>query len=548
MATLNNLNLEGLRREISGFHDSQRKFQVLETLNPKSHNVGPQNLFVLDACFNPPTIAHSSLAAFAFSADHRSFSCSSRLLLLFCTNGTKRAPSPATVEDRVEMIRLLVSELHEQFPGSTNVPVDIALTKETTFVKKSVAIATASQTEFPGLYSEAETQPCKIRQIYLLGSDNFFRVLKPEFYPGYSPPLSALGPLFDNGHEILCSMRPDDFLSSSGSEDIDLSGFEEIVKSKEAFGFKREWMSQVRCIRPSVVATGVSSTAVRKAAKATEWSKVRSMCPPRIFDYIHEHNLYADDDRGLKHAQKLIIGISGCTSSGKTTSTALLRQLLPEHTIFIHGDMFGRPLEDMPLRDGFADCDSRQSVRTDDLCAAIEFTKANGKTPATVQPFEALEKDLNDAKDTIDYKVLQDLRDTIRSVWSRMLHFETIIVVDGFMLYHDETLKNMFDIKLLLRASREESWRRRSIRYGNLSEGDKEFWQTKSYFDACVWYNYELEHRSLFPDGEIQGPVDTKATTSLHGIAIQPEANLSFSDTHRWVVDAIIESVGHKTS
>lgn len=47
------------------------------------------------------------------------------------------------------------------------------------------------------------------------------------------------------------------------------------------------------------------------------------------------------------------------------------------------------------------------------------------------------------------------------------LRYERIVVVDGLLLFHEASLHQRFDIMLLLRASREEAWRRRRLRYPN---------------------------------------------------------------------------------
>lgn len=538
--------VESLKDQIQCFNDSDHRFQVLWTLKPNNCTQAPKEIFILDACFNPPTVAHLSMAVSGFGGPGSYSSAAGMLILMFCTNGTRRAPSPALLHDRIHMIKLLIDEFYVLCPEFKEFPIDIALTKETTFVKKSAAIATASQAQFPALYDKEGQAHGTPGQIYLVGSDNFLRILQPEFYPGSNPPLSALAPLFDNGHGFLCFRRPDSLNKDDYKPDSSNDWFKDTLDGKESDGFKKTWTNQVRFVETSADAEGVSSTMVRKAANAGEWDKVNQMCPKSIAEYIRNNDIYAVDNRGLKHTQNLTIGISGCTSSGKTTLTALLRQLLPKHTIFIHGDVFGRPFEEMPIRQGFADCDSRQSVRTGDLKLAIKATLRDGFTPATYQSFEALDKDLEAAEDGIDTELFRKLEHAISSVQSRFEYFETILVVDGFMLYHDADLRDMLDIKLLLRASRAESWRRRSNRYGPLSEAEKEFWQTKPYFDACVWHNYKLEHQAFFPDVDIEAPVESGCTRQ--GIFIQPKVDATFSETHTWAIKAIVQGIERNCS
>ena len=246
--------------------------------------------------------------------------------------------------------------------------------------------------------------------------------------------------------------------------------------------------------------------------------------------------------------KSLTIAISGCTSSGKTTLTALLRLLLPADTVFLHADAFGRPFEEMPVHeDGFADCDSRQSLRFDDLEVAIDFARATGRTPDTYRPFAALGEDLDRATKAIEPGFLDSLRDSTEALSAKLSQYKTIVVVDGFLLFHAESLKKRFDVKILLRASREESWRRRSRRYDNdlRSGGGKVFWQTEPYFDSCVWPNYALEHAYLFPDGDVAAGVDSRVTRAEYGILVQPVPNLSIHDAGRWALNAILEEISN---
>ena len=45
---------------------------------------------------------------------------------------------------------------------------------------------------------------------------------------------------------------------------------------------------------------GVSSTVIRKAAKAGEWGVVEELCTGGVAEWVRDEGLYEEDDRGTK--------------------------------------------------------------------------------------------------------------------------------------------------------------------------------------------------------------------------------------------------------
>lgn len=79
-----------------------------------------------------------------------------------------------------------------------------------------------------------------------------------------------------------------------------------------------------------------------------------------------------------------------------------------------------------------------------------------------------------------------------------------LVIVDGFLLFGKsvpESLRGLFDIKILLRAGYEEAKRRREARNGYVTlEG---FWRDpEGYFDMVVWPNYVREHGEMIGGGD----------------------------------------------
>lgn len=87
-----------------------------------------------------------------------------------------------------------------------------------------------------------------------------------------------------------------------------------------------------------------------------------------------------------------------------------------------------------------------------------------------------------------------------------LLRGRRLVIIDGFLLFGrsiPSSLKDLFDIKILLRARYEDAKRRREKRNGYVTlEG---FWEDpEGYFDEVVWPNYvgEYERGLLFEEGE----------------------------------------------
>ena len=64
-----------------------------------------------------------------------------------------------------------------------------------------------------------------------------------------------------------------------------------LLEDMEKDGGKREWSKQVHLVPPSPKA-GVSSTKIRDAAKAGDWSTVQQLCSPSVAQWVQDENLY----------------------------------------------------------------------------------------------------------------------------------------------------------------------------------------------------------------------------------------------------------------
>lgn len=290
--------LPSLESALHSFTSSSANFRIVQTINPSSTQA-PKTLFILDSSFNPPSIAHSSLVKSALQnpgpADVRPF----RLLLLFSTHNADKAPSPASFEHRLALMTLFAEDLSRALSASNtseSILIDIGLTKAPYYTDKSVAIASTAPNPYP-------SNPT---HVHLVGYDTLTRFVAAKYYPNHTPPLSALSPFFHAGHKLRVTQRPsnpsDSPSSSYGSVDEQQAFLENLrTGGMLTDGFEKEWAGQIDMV-PGDESVGISSTRVRKAAKAHDWDVVRQLCTKGVAEYVREMRLYEEDARGAKMA------------------------------------------------------------------------------------------------------------------------------------------------------------------------------------------------------------------------------------------------------
>ncbi|GAB7350115.1 hypothetical protein MBLNU459_g0780t1 [Dothideomycetes sp. NU459] len=212
----------------------------------------------------------------------------------------------------------------------------------------------------------------------------------------------------------------------------------------------------------------------------------------------------------------LTIGISGSSSAGKTTLCALLGLILPPvlssssvKLVALHCDAYCKEFEDLPSRhDGILDADSRDSIDMAEIHKAVDHVILHAEAPESYQSFAFIEKDIANAQNKLRPEFVTEMQELIRCANWR--NFCAVALVDGFLLYHDQDMREKLNVKLFFRTSRATAKLRRFGRYGEgaAPEGSEEFWKTESYFENCVWPNYVKEHAFMFPEGDVEASID----------------------------------------
>ncbi|KAK0651309.1 P-loop containing nucleoside triphosphate hydrolase protein [Cercophora newfieldiana] len=268
----------------------------------------------------------------------------------------------------------------------------------------------------------------------------------------------------------------------------------------------------------------------------------------------------------MEDRKAIIVGISGCSSSGKTTLARLLRDIFP-HTFILHEDDFYKPEDQLPIKHGLVDWDCPEAISVPDMEFALHHIRSTGTFPPTVDSKE----DQNSVGTVpISPAKLTALKERVLSWLSPSspgkghLIFPPpssslpppppstpsnspslrLCLVDGFLLYSPPSftpIMSTLDIKLFLLVSRAKATQRRENRDGYVTlEG---FWtDPPGYVDKIVWPNYAESHAWMFKDGDAEAGVLDEEVLAREGILAQLGKGLDvdFEETVEWVVDTVM--------
>jgi nicotinamide/nicotinate riboside kinase len=239
----------------------------------------------------------------------------------------------------------------------------------------------------------------------------------------------------------------------------------------------------------------------------------------------------------------LLIGISGPSSSGKTTLSRLLRDIFPPSQLFLlHLDDFYLTDTEIPLKNGVQDWDCIESLNLPALTQALQHIKQHGTSPDWL----ISQEDQNSVGEHgVPEAEIERLRQDV-STWLESRpewQGRRICIVDGFLLFSQDMseIRDLFDVKLFLRTSYQTAKRRREARSGYVTlEG---FWKDPpGYVDEVVWPNYVKDHRFLFRNGDVDGELDEKVCKSvgIHGMPRDAEGDMT--QCLRWAA-GVLEGV-----
>ncbi|KAI1106725.1 P-loop containing nucleoside triphosphate hydrolase protein [Jackrogersella minutella] len=249
----------------------------------------------------------------------------------------------------------------------------------------------------------------------------------------------------------------------------------------------------------------------------------------------------------MEDRKAFIVGISGASSSGKTTLARLLRDVFP-NTFILHEDDFYKAETELPSKDGLLDWDCAESISIPDMTRALAHIRTHGTFP----PFVDSKEDQNSIGSCpVPDAAIAAAKSKVASwtapgqpghaVLARNLR---VCVLDGFLLYSPELERGgvpaLLDAKLFLLVSRQRATRRRETRDGYVTlEG---FWtDPPGYVDKIVWPNYAESHAGLFEGGDVEGRLD-EGVLREKGILAQVGRGLDvdMETTFGWAVNIVM--------
>lgn len=238
----------------------------------------------------------------------------------------------------------------------------------------------------------------------------------------------------------------------------------------------------------------------------------------------------------------LLLGISGPSSSGKTTLSRLLRDIFPPTLLTIlHLDDFYLTDTSIPVKDGIQDWDCIESLNLPELKSALQYIKTHGKSPPS---FVSKEDQNSVGEHGVDADVIEGLRRKVAEVVQRKGWKTPIAVVDGFLLFSEDMreIRQLFDLKLFLRTSYQTAKRRREARSGYVTlEG---FWEDpEGYVDKIVWPNYVKDHRFLFEGGDVEGDMDEQVSSEIGVRAMPRKAEESMGKCLEWAIEILLDVI-----
>ncbi|RLV95415.1 Nicotinamide riboside kinase [Spathaspora sp. JA1] len=195
----------------------------------------------------------------------------------------------------------------------------------------------------------------------------------------------------------------------------------------------------------------------------------------------------------------ILIACGGPSSSGKTTVSKALKYLIPD-SVLIHLDDFYFHDSEIPIdsKTGLQNWDCPEALDFDRFVKCLYDIKYNHILPK----IDSLEPDANLKLSKLEERIFQKMINQSSDKFSNKI----IVMVDGFMLFHNPEIFNLFDIKLFFHANYETLKQRRESRSGYQTL-DSVWVDPPHYFDNIVWPAYEQSHKYLFEQNDIGNPL-----------------------------------------
>ncbi|KAK8039125.1 P-loop containing nucleoside triphosphate hydrolase protein [Apiospora rasikravindrae] len=278
----------------------------------------------------------------------------------------------------------------------------------------------------------------------------------------------------------------------------------------------------------------------------------------------------------MAERKAVIVGISGASSSGKTTLARLLRDIFPS-TFILHEDDFYKAESEYvlsyafilfftlyysPTRDGLLDWDCAAAIDIPGMAKALAYIRQHATFPVSLiqaqkhtsrtdhgtKPFVDSKEDKNSVGQCpVSDAKREEMRKKVEA-WLQpgqpghevLMQSQQqdgdgggglkICLLDGFLLYSREMQEVMdqLDVKMFLLVSKAKATQRREARDGYI-----------------VWPNYAEAHAWLFEKGDVEAKLDGAVLKEKNILAQQGRGlDVDMDTTFEWTVDTLLEQLG----
>jgi len=196
----------------------------------------------------------------------------------------------------------------------------------------------------------------------------------------------------------------------------------------------------------------------------------------------------------------IMIGVGGATCSGKTTLAKYLKGILPG-SLLVHQDDFAPARNLIPIHPIYKvqDWDAPQgAIDWPRLWEGLQYIRDN----ATMPPGHKSHDHLNVQELVgVDGGVIQKWTERFKGTAEEVQW----VLVDGFLMYWDQAVIDLLDVRLFLRVPKDELARRRHARHGYHTAENTLWRDPPFYFEQIVWPAYVEAHKALFEGGDVEG-------------------------------------------
>ncbi|KAK6460074.1 uridine kinase activity protein [Scheffersomyces coipomensis] len=242
------------------------------------------------------------------------------------------------------------------------------------------------------------------------------------------------------------------------------------------------------------------------------------------------------EDPVHKFHKIVLVAFGGPSSSGKTTSSAAVKALF-KHSILVHLDDFYLPDSQIPI-DPVTKLENWDCPEAINFEGFIEYIK-------NLKQGKGLSKKLDSLEAKVDLKLTEEEEQHFtKKIKTNIPDADKtlFVLIDGFMLFHDPRLMELFDVSLFFRASFETLKDRRESRKGySTVEG---FWvDPPHYFEKIVWPAFVSSHSYLFENEDVSSNLIPLKKQQYRIHDIKNDNGNTLYDLVDWSLDSVIEEI-----